>query len=153
MTKIRKYKEKDKEQIKELITKTLHEIFNVSPPENVLEDIERIKQEYFENTGIFYVTIKKGKIIGTIAIKKQDNKTAKLKRMYVDRDYRKTGIAQKLMKKIFRFCKKKGYEKIILSTCPEMKSAIRFYKKHGFKEVKRNKKKNQIFFEKELNIT
>lgn len=144
MINIRKYEEIDKEKVIKLVHEVLFEIFNAEARN--IEDLKKIKEEYFEKGGIFYVAEDDGKIIGTIAVKRENN-IARLKRMFVDKKYRKQKIAQKLLDKTLKFCKSKYYKKIILSTYPQMKTAIEFYKKNGFKEYKRNE---QIFFEKNL---
>ena len=66
--------------------------------------------------------------------------------MYVLKEHRKQGVGEKLFLKAFSFSKKKGYNRIILCTYPEMKEAIKFYKKHGFKEFK-NDGKGEIYLE------
>jgi N-acetylglutamate synthase-like GNAT family acetyltransferase len=138
--KIRRYESKDKEQIKKLVENILKEIFNSEP--RGLEDLSNIKK-HFE---IFLVAEDKTKIIGTIALRKD----VILKRMYVHKNYRNKGLAQKLYDKIEKFTIKKKFKKIKLSTTPQMKFAMSFYKKNGFKKIGKNKKTNQIFFEKKL---
>lgn len=140
---IRKYQEKDKEQIRELIEEILWEIFNKEPRK--LRDLDNIKKEYT----LFLVAEDYGKVIGTsgLIIKKD---LGVLKRLFVKKEYRRKGIARNLYNKIENFCKKSKINKIILSTSPKMKEAIKFYKKNGFKQRKINKKKNSIFMEKRL---
>ncbi len=133
----------------ELISKVLFEIFNSEPRK--LTDLKNIKKHYFENNGIFYVAEDDGKIIGTIGVLREKKDVARLSRMYVSNDYRKQGIGQKLLDKIFGFCENKDYKKIILSTYPEMKAAIKFYEKNGFKEYKREGVR--IFFKKNIKTT
>ena len=70
--------------------------------------------------------------------------------MYVARPYRRRGLGRKLYNISELFAKKQGYKKIILSTTPQMKSAIEFYKKNGFKYYNQNKKRNQLYFRKIL---
>lgn len=146
--KIRNYHKKDKKQVKSLIEKVLFEIFNVKPNSFwELRDLDNIKKNYI----LFLVAEDKDKIIGTIALMKGENKNQViLKRMYLDKKHRGTGLSQKLYKIIENYCNQKRINKILLSTTPQMKSAIKFYKNLGFIRTKTNKKTNQIFFEKEL---
>ena len=72
---------------------------------------------------------------------------ARLKRLYVDMEYRRKGLGQRLLDKVVEFCKSKNYKKIILGTLPEMKEAMGLYEKNGFKEFKRDK---GVYFEKIL---
>lgn len=142
----RKYKNDDREQVIDLITKTLFEIFKSKPFD--LPDLKNIKKHYFDNKGTFYVAEDEGKIVGTIGVLRENKNVARLSRMYVPSKYRAQGIGQRLLNKIFQFCKNEGYTKMILSTYPEMGPAIRFYKRNGFKKYK--KEGTRIFFKKNL---
>ena len=53
-----------------------------------IEDLKNIEKEYFKNEGTFLIAEVNEKIVGTIAIKKEKNKVARLKRMFVDQKYR-----------------------------------------------------------------
>lgn len=147
MINIREYKESDREAIIKLVNEVCLEIFN--EPAYKIEDLDNIKKEYFGNKGVFYVAEDNGKLIGTIAVKEKDG-SAKLKRMYVAKDYRRKGIGKQLLNKIIEFCRSKGYKKIILSTYPQMKDALEFYKKNGFKEYKDKENHEQLFFERAI---
>lgn len=125
--KIRKYQEKDKEKVKKLVTEVLTELFGKA----VIKEWENFK-EY----AIFYVAEDKGDIIGSAALKSEGNKTGKLKRMYVLKDYRKKGIGQRLFNKIRYFAEKNNFSKILLSTGKELMQAYNFYIKNGFRELK-----------------
>lgn len=140
---LRKYKDSDKKQAIKLIAEVLLEIFKKKLKNKA--DLESIKESY----KVFYIAEYNGKIIGTIALKKEADNTAKIKRFYVKKSYRKKGIGQKLMNKLVRFAVKNSYKKLVLSTYPEMKEAIEFYRKYGFKEYK-YKNNKQIFFKKEI---
>ena len=145
MIRIREYEEKDTSGIAKLVREVLFEIFHTEARN--IEDLNRIRKEYFEKKGIFYVAEDDVKIVGVIAVKREKDRIARLKRMYVAKEHRKQKIGQQLLNKVIDFCKHKGYKKIILSTYPQMKQAIEFYKKNGFQEYQRNE---QIFFEKTL---
>ena len=129
--KIRKYKLEDKEQIIEMVSEILGNIFNGDPTQfRVLKEFNITK-----NYVLYLVAETQGsekRIIGTMALKKIDNETVRLKRMYVRKEYRKRGISQKLLNELVKFAKEKSYKKILLHTYPTMKNAHRFYKRNGF---------------------
>ncbi|MBI4447442.1 GNAT family N-acetyltransferase [Candidatus Woesearchaeota archaeon] len=141
---IRKFDEKDRDGVLKLISQTLYEIFKVKPKK---VDIDKV---LLKKGGIFYIVEDNGKIIGTIGIKKHKSEVARLKKMYLKKSYRGRGLAQKMYSKAQSFAKKKGYKKIILSTTPQMKAAIKFYQKMGFVKYRVNKRLNQIFFSKNI---
>lgn len=139
--KIRRYNKKDKREVKRIVTKVLTEIFKVKPKRG-LEDLNNIKKNY----SIFFVVEDNGKIIATAGV----NKEGVAKRLYIDKKYRGRGLGSKLYDLQEGYIRKKGYTKVKLSTTPQMKDAIKLYKKKGFKRIKFDKEKNQIFFEKKL---
>ncbi len=141
---IRKFYNDDKKQVLALISRVLCEIFKVRPKKVVLD------KGFFGKDGALYIAEDKNKIVGTAGIIKYDKGVARLKKMYIDKSYRGSGLSQKLLKKAFAFARNKRYRKIILSTTPQMKRAIRFYEKNGFIRYITNKQRNQIFFYKEL---
>ena len=128
---IRKFKKSDEIKVKRMIFSVLKEIYKKT----------KVKWENFEDYLIFYVVEDKGKIIGTVALKEINGKWIKLKRMYVKKGFREKDIGKKLLKKVIKFAKKRGFKKMILTSYSEMKDAIIFYKKSGFKVVKNPKNK------------
>ncbi len=129
--KIRKYKSSDKEEIYEMVAEILGNIFNGDPTQFKLLKEFRIKKDYL----LFLVVEIDGKIVGTMALKKINKETVRLKRMYTRKEYTGRGIAQKLLNHLIDFSKKNNYKKILLHTYPIMKNANRFYKKNGFVET------------------
>jgi len=127
MIKIRKYKEKDAEQVKKLIGEVLTEFFG----KNLI-----IEWENFKDYAVFYIAEDNGKIIGSAALKDEGNKIGKLKRMYIYKEYRKKGLGQKLLNKILNFAIKNKFDKIVLSTDKRLIAANNFYKKNGFHIIK-----------------
>jgi len=131
--KIRDYKKSDKEEIIEMVKGILGDIFNGDPNKfKVLKEFD-VTKDYIK----YLVAETQGegrKIIGTMTIKKINNKIVRLKRMYVRPDYRGRGIAQKMLDILVKFAKQKGYKKMLLHTYPIMENAMRFYKKNGFVE-------------------
>lgn len=129
--KIRKYKLEDKEQIMEMVAEVLGNIFNGDPTQFELVKEFNITKDYL----LYLVAETQGidkKIIGTMALKKIDNETVRLKRMYVRIGYGRRGIAQKLLNQLIKFAREEGYKKILLHTYPTMKNAHKFYKRNGF---------------------
>ena len=140
--KIRKYKPEDKNKVKKLVKDSLLDIFGTA--EN-LWDLDKIAEVY----DLFLVAEENGEIIGTIGFA-TDEGEPDIGRMYVKKGKRRQGIARKLMERVFDFCKKK-YSYVLTSTYGKM-GAMDFYKKMGFKRLKRKDPldKNVIWFKKEF---
>ena len=74
-------------------------------------------------------------IIGSIAIVKVDEKSARLRWLLVEPNERNKGIGNKLMQEALSFCKNRGYQKVILGTFSDLIIARRLYEKYGFRLV------------------
>ncbi len=138
--KIRKFQEKDSKQVINLIVNSLFDIFKVKPLKYELDS------GLFGKGGVLYVAENKGEIVGSAGIRKYFGDIAKIKSMYINKKYRGSGLSQKLFNRLEFFARNFGYKKIILSTTPQMKAAIKFYEKNGFQKYKFNKSKNMLFF-------
>lgn len=71
-------------------------------------------------------------IIGCVGIDTTNDTETYLKKMYVKREYRGSGIANELMSKIIQYAKEKNIKRIYLSTYKKLIRANGFYKKHKF---------------------
>jgi len=81
----------------------------------------------------FLLLIKdKGKIIGTGGCVKLNSTDALLKRFYIDKTYRGTGIAGDLLTAIVSATKELELSRIVIDVSKDNVRAIRFYEKNGF---------------------
>ncbi|MFX1464020.1 MAG: GNAT family N-acetyltransferase [Promethearchaeota archaeon] len=78
-------------------------------------------------------------IIGSIAIIKNDDKTAQLRWLLVEPHMRNKGIGTKLVDEALNFCKNRGYQKVILGTFSDLLIARKLYEKNGFRLVESKK--------------
>jgi len=123
--KIRKYKESETEEIKKMISNVLSEFFGKTVIEN---------WEDFKDYDLFLVAEADKKIVGSIAVK-ISNGIGNVKRLYVLKEYRNNGLAQKLIDKIFSFCREKELQKLSLFTDKRLEAAKHLYFKNDFKEI------------------
>ena len=118
-------------------------------------------ENHYKSKGFLYISEKeefwiainnKNEVIGTMGLMqdKFDENAAKLHSIYVNKYYRGTGVADKLLKTAIDFAEKCGYNKIILSTSNDFPAGIRFYEKNGFTISKSIKSQNGIWYEKNL---
>lgn len=73
--------------------------------------------------------------VGCGAMKKYDDNTMEIKRMYVPLENRGKGIATKVLQELEIWAKELGYKKCILETGNKMSEAISLYKKNSFKII------------------
>ncbi|QTD36441.1 GNAT family N-acetyltransferase [Polaribacter batillariae] len=92
--------------------------------------------------------------VGCGAIKKFDNISMELKRMYVSPENRGKGIAQKILLELEVWAKELGYKKCVLETGKRQKEAVTFYHKCNYKVIENygqyKSMENSICFEKQL---
>ena len=85
---------------------------------------------------IFLVaTTDSGKVVGCIAYKQVNLDTVELGRISVDKEFRRLGIGQKLLRTILKTAKDNGYETVLVSTSIAQLHAQKLYEKMNFEFV------------------
>ena len=100
------------------------------------------------------VTYVSGIAVGCGAIKKFDNSAVEVKRMFVLKANRGTGVAQKLLVALENWARELGYRKCVLETGIRQIEAVKFYKKSTYKGIPNYGQyigtENSVCFEKEI---
>ena len=99
------------------------------------DDLDHVRSHYFDNDGLFLVALSDGGPIGSGALRKLDDRTAELKRMWLLEDYHGQGIGYQLITRLFDFARARGYTRIVLQTGREQTRALAFYQRVGFHEI------------------
>ena len=97
--------------------------------QNYDDELKDLRVKYGEPHGRLYLAICDGKAAGCIALKRNDDKSCELKRLYVRPEFRGKKLGMLLVKKIIEEAKNAGYQRIYLDTLPFLTSAIKLYKK------------------------
>ena len=100
-----------------------------------LKDMDEFQAHYFDNGGMFLVVVNGEQVIGSGALRRLDDETAELKRMWLLEAYHGQGIGYRLITQLFEFACKQGYARVCLQTGPEQVRALDFYRKVGFVEI------------------
>lgn len=132
---VREYQPGDSESVYALILAILTNEFREIPPEHYLSDIKDIQSVYAGERNEFFVCENDGEIIGTIAVKEDDKKTALLRRLFVNPHFRGKKAGKTLIEKALAFCREKHYEKIVFTGNNRMHDVKEVLKKLGFKEA------------------
>jgi carbonic anhydrase len=104
--------------------------------EKFYKELENLPgSEYIEPLGTFVIAKIGKEVAGCVGIKKFDDNSCEMKRMYVVRSYRGKGIGQLLCNFVITWSQKAMYKRILLDTNVEMKEAVLLYKKCGFEEI------------------
>jgi GNAT superfamily N-acetyltransferase len=88
--------------------------------------------QYNKPSGALLLAVKGGLAVGCAGIRKIDDETAELKRMYVQDAWRERGIGVNLLEFLIAHAKGLGYKKIRLDTLSNMTKAQSLYRSAGF---------------------
>jgi GNAT superfamily N-acetyltransferase len=84
----------------------------------------------------FWVVESANGIVGSFGIESRSFNQTELRRMYLDKDYRGLGIAQRMLHHAQAEARALGFTKMIVSTAQIQKAADRFYRKSGFRQIR-----------------
>ena len=117
---------------------TLEESIAKFSAQGKLAEIDEFQKNYFDNGGIFLVTVLGNRIIGTGAIKYLEEGVCEIKRMWLLREYHGQGYGYQMMQRLLSVARESGYSVVRLETDPIVQTrAVNFYKKIGFYEIPR----------------
>jgi len=132
---VREFKAKDAKDVKNLILTILKKEYPFDRSAYADSDINDIKGTYLGDRNGFFVCDKNTHVIGTAGIKRDTEKTALLRRIFVKKENRGQGCGKELVQKCIVFCKDHGYKEIVFRATDKMKRAMILVQKTGFKET------------------
>jgi len=135
MLDVQKYKPEDSEKVRDLILSILKDEYPFDMVAYSDTDINDITGVYGGEKCSFFVIKDKDKVVGTVGVKNEDDNTALIRRLFVDKSYRKKGLGTSLVKKALDFCETKDYKEIVFRATDRMKNAMRLLEKNGFKKI------------------
>ena len=100
-------------------------------------DFEKFKK----SGGNFWIAVNEdNNVIGTMALEKNEN-IGYLLGVYIRSDYRRNGIAQKLLELAIKHANKNNIDNILLDTYARFESAVKFYERNNFVRYKEEEEK------------
>lgn len=93
------------------------------------------EKKYAFSDGRLYLACQDDSVAGCIALKRLDEESCELKRLYVRPSFRGRGIAKALCLKIIADAHDIGYRCMYLDTLPFLQEAVSLYRKLGFEET------------------
>lgn len=149
MLQIRPIREDEVEAARRVISAVFLEFFGHAPVE--FEDTDDILSEYSGDDGAFLVLVDGERVVGTGAIRRLDEGTCELKRMWFLREYRGRGFGKEMARMLMDSARQKGYQRIRLDTAPNLEQAVGLYSRLGFHFIERyNDGPGSLFMEKAL---
>lgn len=118
--------------------RTLEDSIAYHESRHELKDMDDIQLNYFENGGIFLVMFDDQEMICTGAIRRWNEDTCELKRLWLLQAYQNQGLGYRMMLELLSTARGMGYTKMWLQTDAIAQSrAVDFYKQLGFHEIPR----------------
>jgi ribosomal protein S18 acetylase RimI-like enzyme len=121
--------------------------------ERVRADAASLPGPYAPPEGALLIATLAGNPAGCVALKKLDDKTCEVKRMFVDPAFRRRGVARALMVRLLEDASTRGYRRVRLGTLQTMTAAQALYRALGFVEIphyRPDEHTDTMFFEKNL---
>lgn len=99
-------------------------------------ELAELPGKYAAPTGRLLVAEIDEKPAGCIALRKIDDETCEMKRLYVRDIFRGQNLGYLLIEELFKAARVVGYKKMRLDTLPsKMPQAVDLYQRFGFKEI------------------
>jgi GNAT superfamily N-acetyltransferase len=100
------------------------------------EELKSLPGKYAPPDGRLYLASIDNETAGGIALRKIDDGTCEMKRLFLRENSRGKGLGNILIKKLITDAKDVGYKKMRLDTYPaKMGKAVSLYESHGFYEI------------------
>lgn len=117
-------------------------------------ELANLPGKYAPPMGRLFLAIVDEKIAGCIALRKLDDETCEMKRLFVREAFRGLRLGKTLIEKVISEAKNIGYERMRLDTLPDkMPKAVELYNSYGFQKIApyyENPHKETLFMEKIL---
>jgi len=105
-------------------------------PEGAIAEIRRYPPEIFAPPdGCFLLLLRDGRTIGGGAFKFYDARTAEIKRVWTDINYRRQGLAAKVLHQLELQAARQGYTRLYLTTGFRQPEAVGLYLKNGYRHL------------------
>jgi putative acetyltransferase len=103
----------------------------------IFNDMHDVQRNYFDNRGVFLVSVSDEQIVGTGAFLRYEVEGyCELKRITLMPEYRRQGLGYALLKELLQRARAMGYAKAILWTNRyKLARAVAFYRQISFVEV------------------
>jgi GNAT superfamily N-acetyltransferase len=132
---LRPFRKEDGPSVRELVLSILTKEYPFDKSAYSDSDLDRIEEVYGGEADSFFVVEENGEIVGTVGVKRENEKDALLRRFFVGVKHRRRGYGSELLAKALDFCKARGYSHIFFRCTDRMADAMRLLMKNGFKET------------------
>ncbi len=99
------------------------------------QEVAGLPGDYAPPAGALLIARHQTDIVGMVAYRRRDDRTAEMKRLFVRPAARGLGAGEQLVDGIIAAARRAGYERMVLDTLPAMTSAQRLYERVGFRDT------------------
>lgn len=131
---IRRFTDGDGPAVRALIEGIMGREFQEAQGAYPTDDLNDIGANYGGLGNAFFVAECSEGIIGTVAIKKEDERRGLLRRLFVAAPFRNLRLGQRLVERALEFGREAGYSEVFFKTTSQMESAISLCEKCGFSQ-------------------
>lgn len=146
MFSIRQFRQEDADDVRRLFTEGQRQFSTGVEREleayirtSLAGDLSDVTGNYILPGSNFWVAQTGKKVIGMVGIQRKDATICELRRMAVDIQWRRRGLARKLLETAEAFALHQGYSSIVLSTITQLHPAIALYEGRGYRQTGQSK--------------
>lgn len=100
------------------------------------QELKTLPGRYAPPEGRLLLAYADGELVGCIALRKLDDRTCEMKRLFLRLNFRGRGYGRTMIDKLIEEARDIGYQRMWLDTLPgKMDAAIALYRRLGFKDI------------------
>lgn len=98
-------------------------------------DLLQFDAYYTAPRGAFWIVRDDTRVVGSVGVDRKDERTAELKRLYVDATLRGRGIGQRLVETVLDWTREQGIPRLVLWSDTRFENSHRLYRRLGFTQL------------------
>jgi len=127
------FEEKYRKDFRKLNEKWLNRYLEIT--EHDRQMLKDPVKEIINKKGKIYLMISGGRVIGTYAMQKKDDRACELSKFTVKEEFRGLKLGERMLEHAIQQAQNLGYDSLLLFTHHKLNEATRLYLKKGFKEI------------------